>query len=129
MRGSIYADVRNVFGFTNILGGYAETGATTNDLYREALLSPEFANLNNEANANGALLSGGDVDLRACAGWSIPINCVALQRVERRFGNGDGIYTLPEQTRALNAYYGAFFGPWRFRGPGRTLRAGIQWSF
>lgn len=128
-RATIYADVRNLLASTNTLGGYRATGGTTNDLYRETILSPEFSNLQNEANANGALLSGGDVDLRACAAWSAPINCVALQRVEQRFGNGDGVYTLAEQTRALNAYYDAFFGPWRFLGPGRTLRIGIQWAF
>jgi hypothetical protein len=54
---------------------------------------------------------------------------VALQRVEQRFGNGDGLYTLTEQTSAFNAYYDSFFGPWRFHGPGRTARIGIQLHF
>jgi len=46
--------------------------------------------------------------------------------VERRFGDGNGLYTLTEQQRALNAFYDAFFGAWRFYGPGRTLRFGVE---
>ena len=31
-----------------------------------------------------------------------------LIRAEQRFGNGDGIYTVAEQTRAFNSYYDSF---------------------
>jgi hypothetical protein len=127
--GTIYADLRNLLGFTNILGAYAETGAVENDLYRQALAAPELFILQNEASANNALLPGGTIDLNACATWFLPVNCVALQRVERRFGNGDGLYSTPEQQQALNAYYDAFLGPWRFHGPARTARIGIQLRF
>jgi hypothetical protein len=127
--GTIYADLRNLLGFTNILGAYAETGAVENDLYRQALAAPELFILQNEASANNALLPGGTIDLNACATWFIPVNCVALQRVERRFGNGDGLYSTTEQQQALNAYYDAFLGPWRFHGPARTARIGIQLRF
>jgi hypothetical protein len=127
--GMIYADLRNLFGFTNILSAYAETGAVENDLYRQVLAAPELVNLANEASSNNALLPGGTIDLNACATWFIPVNCVALQRVERRFGNGDGLYSTTEQQQALNAYYDAFLGPWRFHGPARTARIGIQLRF
>jgi hypothetical protein len=134
---SLYADVRNLLGQTNILGTFTETGATSNPLYQEVLLSPEFANLRIEAQNNGRLLGDGSIDLRpSCSSWTSgaagaagPVNCVALQRVEQRFGNGDGLYTLTEQTSAFNAYYDSFFGPWRFHGPGRTARIGIQLHF
>jgi len=69
------------------------------------------------------------VDLNACGSWQTPVNCVALQRVERRFGNGDGLYSTTEQLKAFNAYYDAFLGPWRFHGPARTVRIGIQLRF
>ena len=127
--GMIYADLRNLFGFTNILGAYAETGAAENDLHRQVVAAPELVNLANEASSNNALLTGGTIDLNACATWFIPVNCVALQRVERRFGNGDGLYSTTEQLQALNAYYDAFLGPWRFHGPARTARFGIQLRF
>ena len=134
---SLYADARNLLGQTNIRGTFTETGATSNPLYQETLFSPEFANLRIEADANGRLLGDGSVDLRpSCSSWTSgaagaagPVNCVALQRVEQRFGNGDGLYTLTEQTSAFNAYYDSFFGPWRFHGPGRTARIGIQLHF
>ncbi len=134
---SMFADMRNVLNLNDLLGAYSETGATTNPLYRESLLSPEFANLQIEANANGRLLGDGSIDLRpSCSGWtsgaagaSGPVNCVALQRVEQRFGDGDGLYSLSEQTTALNAYFDSFFGPWRFAGPGRTARVGLQIRF
>jgi hypothetical protein len=127
--GKIYADLRNLLGFSNLLGAYAETGAVENDLYRQVLASPELAILADEASLNNALLPGGTVDLNACATWQTPVNCVALQRVERRFGNGDGLYSTTEQLQAFNAYYEAFFGPWRFQGPARTVRIGIQLRF
>jgi len=127
--GMIYADLRNLFGFTNILGAYAETGSVENELYRQTLASPELTSLVIEASSNGALLAGGTVDLNACGSWQTPVNCVALQRVERRFGNGDGLYSTTEQLKAFNAYYDAFLGPWRFHGPARTARIGIQLRF
>jgi hypothetical protein len=124
--GMIYADLRNLLGFTPILGVYAETGTVENDLYRQVLASPELTTLAIEASSNGALLPGGTVDLNACATWQSPVNCVALQRVERRFGNGDGLYSTTEQLQVFDAYYEAFFGSWRFHGPARTMRIGLQ---
>jgi hypothetical protein len=32
-------------------------------------------------------------------------NCVYLIRAEQRYGNGDGTYTVEEQTNAINALY------------------------
>ena len=64
-----------------------------------------------------------------CASWDTQINCVSLQRVEERFGNGDGIYTLDEQKRALNTYYDSFNGSWRFYAPPRQIRLGFELKF
>jgi hypothetical protein len=54
------------------------------------------------------------------------VNCVALVRVERRFGNGDQVFTLAEQQATFEAYYRDFFGAWRFSTPGRTIRFGTE---
>ncbi|HEX4627872.1 MAG TPA: hypothetical protein VH137_03700, partial [Gemmatimonadales bacterium] len=75
------------------------------------------------------LLSDGTVDLRNCSPWASPVNCVALRRVQSRFGSGNGLYTPAEQIRAWNAFFDAFFGAWRFNGPGRTLRVGVEAGF
>lgn len=123
---TVFADFRNLLGFKNSIDAYAETGSGVNDVYRQSLLNSEYGSLQIEANANGALLSGNTVDLRNCAGWATPINCVALARVERRFGDGDGLYTLAEQDRALNTYFDSFAGAWRFHGSGRTVRVGME---
>jgi len=125
-----YADVRNLFNFTNVLALYAETGAVTNDVFKAKTLDPERTFLASEASQAGALLPDGSIDLSGnCNTWGSPQNCVALRRVEARFGNGDLLYTPAEQTRALDTYYNSFFGPWRFYGPSRTVRVGVELGF
>ena len=125
-----YADVRNLFNFTNVLGLYAETGDVTNDLLKQKILDPELTNLGAEASQAGALNPDGSINLSGnCNTWGSPPNCVALRRVEARFGNGDLLYTPAEQTRVLDTYYNSFFGPWRFYGPSRTVRVGLELGF
>jgi hypothetical protein len=133
VRGVVYADVRNLLNLHGILSVFTETGGQTNSLFRDRVLTPEFAILHDEAQVSGRLLANDAVDLRPdCATWSSgggPVNCVALRRVEQRFGNGDGVYDLTEQTTALNAYYESFFGAWRFNEPGRIIRIGMELEF
>jgi hypothetical protein len=132
---TVFADVRNLLNFRNRTGAYFATGADTNPLFRATLLSPEFAGLASEASAqpSSKLRSDGSIDLGDCTQWSgsatATINCVALQRVERRFGDGDRLFTVAEQTRAFNAYFDAFFGPALFHAPARTLRLGLELRF
>jgi hypothetical protein len=124
---TVYADLRNALDFRNTIALFAETGGVVNDQHRVDALSTEYLVLKNEATSNGALEpDGATVNLAGCGAWTNPANCVALTRVERRFGDGNGLYTLAEQDRALNAYYEAFFGPSRFYGSGRTLRIGVE---
>ncbi|HSD31474.1 MAG TPA: hypothetical protein VLB49_06160 [Gemmatimonadales bacterium] len=133
VRGTVYADFRNLLNLRNVLGVFPETGGETNPLYEASVLSPELTLLHLEAQNNGRLLANSAVDLRPdCAGWTNgggPVNCVVLRRVEQRFGDGDGVYDLGEQTTALNTYYQSFYGEWRFREPGRTARVGLALEF
>jgi carboxypeptidase family protein/TonB-dependent receptor-like protein len=131
---TFYADVRNLFNFTNVEGAYAETGGVTNDVpnigLRDQTLNPERSNLASEASQAGVLQPDGTINLNAsCSSWGTPVNCQSLRRVEARFGNGDGLYTPAEQNRALNAYYDAFFGPQRFNGAPRNIRVGFEVNF
>jgi hypothetical protein len=131
VQGTVYADAHNLLNWRSILGAFAETGTQTNTLFQQGLVSPELSNLRTEAQQNGALLSNGDVDLRPdCATWTGtsggPVNCAALRGVERRFGNGDGLYDPSEQAATLNAWYQSFYGAWRFYEPGRTIRIGVD---
>ena len=129
---TLYADMRNLLNIKNVTSIFVETGDVVNAKHREQTLSNEFANLKGEASINSALLSGDAIDLSGCGTWSGaagPVNCVMLRRTEARFGNGDGTYTLDEQTRALNGYYDAFNGPQWLYGAPRHIRVGFEVSF
>ncbi|HEV8263521.1 MAG TPA: carboxypeptidase regulatory-like domain-containing protein [Gemmatimonadales bacterium] len=125
----LYADLRNVLNFKNVTSLFAETGDVVNAKHREQTLSSEFQNMVNEANLNGALRPGDAIDLSACGSWALPVNCVLLRRAEARFGDGNGTYTLDEQTVALNAYYDSFSGPQWFHGAPRHIRLGVEVNF
>jgi hypothetical protein len=126
-----FADVRNLFNWTNIVNLFAESGDVVNSVHRTKTLTSEFSGLLDEANQAAALEGDGTtIDLRgSCQGWGKPVNCESLRRVEARFGDGDGQYTLAEQTRALNTYYDAFFGAYRFNAQARSIRIGFETSF
>jgi outer membrane receptor for ferrienterochelin and colicin len=135
---TLYADVRNVFNFRNIIGVFAETGDVLNAEHRKkggnspgdpTVGTGEYGNLWDEANNAGALGADKSVDLTSCSSWDSQINCVSLRRVEARFGNADGVYTLDEQQRALNTYYDSFFGAWRFYAAPRSIRLGLELKF
>jgi hypothetical protein len=126
---TLYADVRNLLNFKNITSLFVETGDVVNAEHRKLLLSSEFEGLKNEATAASALRTGDAIDLSGCGSWSNPVNCVLLRRTEARYGDGNGTYTLAEQTRALNAYYDSFDGPQWLYGPPRHVRIGFEVSF
>lgn len=132
---TVFADARNVFNFRNITSLFAETGDIRNDRHRTETIgsvaagSGEFGSLWDEAGEAGALGADNSVDLSSCAGWGSQINCESLRRVEQRFGDGDGTYTVAEQERALNTFYEQFFGSWRFNAPGRSIRLGFELKF
>ncbi|HYK09182.1 MAG TPA: TonB-dependent receptor [Gemmatimonadales bacterium] len=129
-----FADIRNLFNWKNITGLFAETNDVTNAIFQHNRVAAEFVNLANEAKANGAL----DAATQAvklpvnCGTWqgeAGPVDCVELKRTEARFGNGDGVYTLSEQTNALNSYYNLFNGPYTFNDLGRQMRLGFELNF
>jgi len=128
-----FADIRNLMNWKNITSLFAETNDVTNSVFQAAVLSPELSNNHNDAATNGSLRSDGALVLNNCASWSGdagPVNCVMLQRAEARFGNGDGVFTLAEQTAALNAYYDRFQGgAYRFNDAPRSVRLGVELSF
>jgi hypothetical protein len=104
----------------------------TNGLFQSGVISGEFPALANEAQGNGALGPNGSVMLSNCGGWqgsNGPLDCVMLQRAEARFGNGDGTFTQAEQTKAFTTYYNMLYGAWRFYGPQRTIRVGLELAF
>jgi len=126
---TVFADFRNLLNTQNLYGVYAETNSTTNSLFEANVTSGEYATLANEAQSNGALMPDGSISTANCGGWSGeagPVDCVMLRRADARFGNGDGVYTRAEQTATLNAFFNLVYGSWRFYGPQRTVRIGLE---
>ncbi len=146
---TLYADVRNVFNFTNRSNLFAETGDVVNELYFENIfLKPQLLTMEQDARSSGAwtviskmdadgtVSSIGAIDLRSvaatCPGWAGgggTVACVMLQRTEQRFGNGDGLYDVDEQTAAVTEYYMLNNSPESFFGTGRLVRLGLQLTF
>ncbi|MGD2135093.1 MAG: carboxypeptidase regulatory-like domain-containing protein [Gemmatimonadales bacterium] len=148
---TLYADIRNVFNVTNTSTLFAETGDVVNEIYFENIfLQPQLLTMEQDARSSGVWTTFtktdadgsnartvGAIDLRsidnACPGWAGgggAISCVMLQRTERRFGNGDGLYDVEEQTAAITEFYNLGNSPSAFAyGQGRLVRLGLQLSF
>ncbi|HWC75168.1 MAG TPA: TonB-dependent receptor, partial [Gemmatimonadales bacterium] len=143
--GAVFIESSNLLNWTNLTDIFTETGKVTNDLYRARWLSEQLLQLETEARENGLFTTApgtGEpaVDLRSpgiCASWSSrtgngaggPADCVLLTRAERRFGNGDGLFTRSEYTTSFGAWYDLANAPYRFYGPGRRVRLGVELSF
>jgi hypothetical protein len=145
VRTRMFAEVRNLFNWTGLVAAFAETGTDRNQLYRANMITPQVNSLtadaeglwvNRPVTVNGVQQSLWGVDLGNCSFYRVgvggsrgPADCLALRQVEARWGNGDRFYDTNEINRALNAWYDAFYGPWRFRGPARTARLGVEITF
>jgi hypothetical protein len=133
---TLFADVRNLLDFKNVVQLFAETGDIHNPENRKKQLDAETNLLQTEATQNGAfrnsdkaVILNGTGGASACSAWVEPVNCVMLQRTEARWGNGDGIFTSAEQTATLNAWYDSFNGVQRFYGAPRQIRIGAELTF
>ncbi len=136
---TLFADVRNLFNFKNVISLFTETGDVTNPLNRSNQIQSEKSTLLSEATQNSAynvatgnVILNGTGGAKACGNWSGdagPVDCVMLRRTEARWGNGDGIFTADEQTRALNAWYDSFNGVQAYYGSPRQIRIGAELTF
>jgi hypothetical protein len=135
-----YLDVRNLLNFENVLQLFASNGSPRNDTEREANRDADLLDLALEGEANGVVAADGSLLLdfphERCAGWvagidnrSATANCMYLIRAEQRYGDGNGIYTVEEQTAAIDALYDVARGEHQFLGPPRRARLGIELSF
>ncbi|HEU4681466.1 MAG TPA: TonB-dependent receptor [Gemmatimonadales bacterium] len=138
-----YADVRNLLNFTNIARIYQGNNDIENAVEYSADSSLAAISLQGEANANDAFdAETGSIDLSfdgagagGCGDWltaqgspGAP-SCVYLIRAEQRYGDGNGIYSPAEQTRAFNSYYGSFRNRNFFTADPRRVRLGIEVNF
>jgi hypothetical protein len=139
-----YSEVRNLFNFKNITTVFAQTNDVVNSQERDKNLSANLDEFQNEAEANGVFGADQSIDLRfagagrsGCANWtnaggeSATPNCIYMIRAEQRYGDGDGVFNLDEQTRASDAWYNSFLGRGinSFTGPSRQVRLGLEVNF
>ncbi len=135
---NVFADIRNLLNFTNTLGLFAETGDIVNEEFERLVIDPELGRLENEAGGRlttvtkeGASVRAVDLrgDCRNWAGQGGVVDCLLLQGVEARFGNGDGFYDRDEQTTALTSWYQLNNGSHSFFGSPRHIRLGVEMTF
>jgi TonB dependent receptor-like, beta-barrel len=145
LTGRLFVESTNLLNLTNVLDRFLETNGVLNPGYRQRFVNEQVSLLRSEASNAGLLTTDASgrpaVDLSAagvCTGWqgensgnfaSGPVDCVLLQRAEQRFGNGDGVYTEAEYTRAFGAWYDLLNAPYGFYGPGRRIRVGMEFVF
>ena len=137
---TVYLDVRNLLNFKNVLDLFATNGSLRNDFERTENLKADLADLRFEGEINDVL--GADSSLvldfphEHCSTWRsnretrpAAANCLYLIRAEQRFGNGDGVFTVAEESRAINALYDVVRGEHAQTAPGRRGRVGIEIAF
>jgi Carboxypeptidase regulatory-like domain/TonB-dependent Receptor Plug Domain len=139
-----YVEARNVLNFKNVIQVFTTTNDVANARERAQNFAADSADFALEADASGALLNDGSIDLSfngatdprtGCGDWlkqdgspGAP-NCVALIRTEERYGNGDHIFSLDEQLAASNALYDEVRGIHNFTSAPRRFRLGVELNF
>jgi hypothetical protein len=134
----VFADFRNPFNIANTNYIFSETGTVSNDVWYQRQLQQRTLNA----------FGGGTGTLRdqEIANWGEnAVNRYMLMQTERRFGNGDGIFTVEEQRAVMASYLeyaGTMFGasaagtddiagrsPYRLRQSNQQLRLGFELTF
>ena len=137
-----YLQVNNLLNFKNVLQVFAVNGDVRNNNERAEHLKADLDDLASERDANsslGAVGADGAINLdfahETCGQWvssknnPAAANCVYLIRAEERYGNGDHIYTVEEQSRAINALYDIGRGVQEQYGAPRRARLGFEINF
>jgi hypothetical protein len=134
-----YLDIRNLLNFRNVLQVFAVNGDVRNDEERAQHLDADLDDLAAERDLNNAVGTDGAMVLptahQECAGWvstrnqPAAANCMYLIRAEQRYGNGDHVFTVEEQTSAINALYDVARGEHQQLGIGRRARLGFEINF
>ena len=119
-----FVDFRNPFNIANTSRVFMETGELTNQVWYDRQIASTMDSQ-----------SGLGADLRdmVIADWTTEnaVNRYMLAQAERRFGNGDGIYTVEEMRNTWGTYFDWATGnsPWRMRQSHQSLRLGMEFTF
>ena len=122
-RARMFADLRNPLNIANNTQVFTETGSVFNELryqnFRSTYLNDPLFDGNAEAGT-----------FEIAKANENPLNKYALLQAERRFGNGDGIFTLDEQDHMMRTYFEqAATNARTLRTSGQSMRLGIEIVF
>jgi hypothetical protein len=119
----LFVDWRNPFNLENTNRIFQETGTAYNDQFRRKQLNQQMTDP----------LLDGDTDVD---GFSImqespdnDVNKFSLLQAERRYGDGDGYFSVEEQEKAFGAWYDLFWGVQNFVESTQRLRLGLEIRF
>ncbi len=118
-----FADARNPFNLENTSTIFLETGQAQNAFFRQEQLNTNLKS----ANLDGDVLID-DFNIMT-DNQENAVNKYSLLQAEKRFGNGDGIFTVAEQTALYGDLYDRSFGTQRFRTSIQNLRFGLEINF
>ncbi len=139
-----FIDARNLLNSRNVLAVFAATGRTSSSQEASDHRARALSEYAGEATASGTLRPDGGIDLTfggltdprpGCGSWqtesgvsAVP-NCIYLIRAEERFGNGDHVFDISEQSRAAESLYQVIRGLQNFTGAPRRVRLGLELAF
>ena len=121
-----FADMRNPFNIANTGRVFIETGSVVNqqrfDNFAATYLNDQFLDGTDRG------FAGKDLDISKST--EVPVNKYALFQAEKRFGNGDGIYTVAEQLNMVKQYFTMTQNNARtLRTSAQSMRLGFEINF
>lgn len=119
----LFADWRNPFNFENTNSIFLETGTELNQEFKDKIINDR---LQDDRLDGDTQIDDFDI-LRESP--ENPVNRFSLVQAERRFGNGDAVFTVEEQRAAFGAFYELFWGAQNFVESTQRLRLGVELNF
>jgi hypothetical protein len=136
---SVFADFRNPLNLENTSRVYLQTGTVTHQalLDQTVLSSLQSSLLDSNIDVNDFAVCRTPDVLASCLGIGSPnsdnaenaVNRYMLIQAEKRFGNGDGIFTVDEQKNLYTTSYLIGNGPQTKRNSIQAMRLGIEINF
>jgi hypothetical protein len=121
-----FADMRNPFNIANTGSVFIETGSVVNENRFETFAATYL----NDQFLDGTDRGVGGKDLDISKSTEVPVNKYALYQAEKRFGNGDGIYTVAEQLNMVRQYFTMTQNNARtLRTSAQSMRLGFEINF
>lgn len=119
----LFADWRNPLNFENTNSIFLETGTEFNQAFRDKIIDDRLRddNLDGDTQID-------DFDILGESPENA-VNIFSLLEAERRYGDGDGVFTVAEQRNAFGAFYDLVWGPQDFVESTQRLRLGVEINF